>query len=113
MGARVYHVTFTRTLETTILAESEAALLEAINDENPDNGHWDIPDWEHEYRDLIQVKPPPSELPEFDAAVTRDRGKFVIVSAEDEGVEGLRCRAEEELSRLHLERKQLSLFPPG
>jgi hypothetical protein len=112
MGARVYHVTFTKTFETTILAESEESLLEALNEENPDEDDWDIPDWEYTYSDMVLVKPLPRELPEFDAAVIRDQGKLVIVAAEGDDVEGLRQRAEEELNQLHLERKQLSLFPP-
>lgn len=112
MGARVYHVTFTKTFETTILAESEEALAEALNDENPDEGNWDIPGWEYEYSDLVHVKPLPRELPEFDAAIIRDQGKLVIVAAGDDDVEQLRQQAEDELTQLHLGRKQLSLFPP-
>jgi len=114
MGARVYTVTFTKTFETTILAESEESLLEALNDENPDEDDWDIPDWEYTYSDLVLVKPLPRELPEFDRAVIRDQGKLIFVSANDEEIEELRQQAEDELTQLHLtqERKQLSLFPP-
>lgn len=112
MGARIYHVTFTKTFETTILAENEEELLEALNDENLDNGSWDIPDWEYDYSDLIQVKPLPRDLPEFEAAVIREEGKLTIISGTDDEIEELRQKAEDELTRLHLEQKQLSLFPP-
>lgn len=112
MGARVYHVTFTKTFEACVVADSLDDLKKALNAENPDNGRWSTPEWEYDYRDVCDIRPLPHGLPTFDAAVVRKNGKLLVVSAGDDGASELRQRAEDELSRLHLEQKQLSLFPP-
>lgn len=102
---RVYHVTFTKEFEATVLADSEEALRTAL-DMDDINTNWDPPDnWDIAIHDTMRDKDLPEKLPEYDAAAV---GKF-IYNAGDTKATDIRQRAEAELTSRWQAMKQLPL----
>ncbi len=101
---RVYRVTFTKTFDVAVLADSEEALREALHGDDIDN-NWDVPnDWTIDIADPMRTKLPVT-LPKYDAAVVGN----TIYATDDEGVEDIRQRAEDELTKRWMAEKQIPL----
>lgn len=102
----VFHVTLTKEMDVTILADTEADLEAALEEENIDS-YWDPPEWTWEiYNPLKAVKQAakvPKEVGKFDMAVVDGR----ILSADERGdlksrIEAVKERAGAELQELRL-----------
>lgn len=52
---RIFHVTFTKEIEATIVADSEEHLIAALENEDPDDWH-DSTDWNYNIHDPLKGK---------------------------------------------------------
>ena len=103
---RVYHVTFTKEFEASVLAESGEALRYALDLDDID-GNWSPPDeWDITIRDAMpDNKTPPLKLPKVDAVVV---GSTIYNAADQEAAEVI-LQAEDELTSRWQATKQLAL----
>jgi hypothetical protein len=107
---RVFHVTATKEMDFTILAESREEVLAALEKVEHEVDDWDPPDWDFSaYDPLGRTKKIPEKLFKFDMVVLEGeiRSAEETYMGADKKIAEMRDAAEKELEALRAEKAPL------